>query len=100
MNINENIYTASIAKRLHVCESSKSRAGQILYCTALRTVRHWFNIYTSIPLYTALALWCRHEHHKLVTCFGITKGLRKHFWKSIVVYSRILHQIVTCALIM
>jgi len=51
-----------------MCGSSKSRAGQILYCTVLQKVRHCFNIYC-IPVYVT---WC----------YDTEMSLRKTFLKN------------------
>jgi len=61
INLTENIYTTSITEQFsmhHGWEfwSSKSWVGQIFYCTALQTICHRFNIYSSTPVYVALSL--------------------------------------------
>jgi len=75
INITKNVYTALIAERLRVCGSSKSWAGQIIYCSELQTVCHCFNIYASIPIDIALALRHGYEPCKLVTCFVVIRQI-------------------------
>jgi len=54
----ENIYTASIDERLRVFRSLEFKISgrSNLTLSALQTIRHYFNIFASIPVCVALAL--------------------------------------------
>jgi len=111
INITKNMYNTSNAryydsltvKRVWEFWSSKSQAGQILYCTVLQMVRHCFNIYASIPiqclhcLSTLTRRWALQTRYMLqCNAVNIMKGFEENISKKLsrficIYFTKLLH---------